>query len=124
MIEATTQQKVGIVHSDGALEFKSNNLLEFYHQQGVQYKPTHPHSPPSNRPVEIVNHWLMERIQSLLFNSGLPKNLWGEAAKAAIMMINLSPTATEIFSCLGSSVKPTSPFDYYYYYSSFEVYAV
>lgn len=44
-------------------------------------------------------------------DGGLLKSLWGEAVETAIMMINLSPTAAEIFSCLGSKMKPTAPFD-------------
>ncbi|KAL1957290.1 hypothetical protein VTO42DRAFT_6196 [Malbranchea cinnamomea] len=86
MIKATSGRSIDCNHSDGGRE----SLIEFYSQKGIQKEVTLPHTPEQNGPAERATQILFERVRSLLVDSGLPKKLWREAAKAVVMMINLS----------------------------------
>ena len=41
---------------------------------------------------ERSNRTLLEHVRAMLHDSGLPANLWGEAASHAIYLINRTPT--------------------------------
>ncbi|EDN04276.1 conserved hypothetical protein [Histoplasma mississippiense (nom. inval.)] len=108
-IEATTQRRVGTLHWDGGSEFKGQDLKAYCQSRGIAYETTTPDTPQSNGPAERANRIVAEKTRSLLFDSGLAKELWGEAMQAAIMMINTSPTSTKIYGC--KQVVPLTPFE-------------
>ncbi|GJQ79124.1 hypothetical protein Trydic_g5377 [Trypoxylus dichotomus] len=54
---------------------------------------TVPYTPQLNGKAERLNRTLAERIRSLLIDSELEKNMWGEAAFAATYLLNRNPTA-------------------------------
>ncbi|GJQ87710.1 hypothetical protein Trydic_g22081 [Trypoxylus dichotomus] len=54
---------------------------------------TVPYTPQLNGKAERLNRTLAERIRSLLIDSELEKNMWGEAAFVATYLLNRSPTA-------------------------------
>ncbi len=49
-------------------------------------------TPQHNRVAESLNHHLVERVQAILHQSGLPKNLWGEAIHFCIWLKNQMST--------------------------------
>lgn len=53
---------------------------------------TIPYSPQLNGKAERLNRTLLEKIKTLLEESGLRKEMWGEAAYTATYLINRSPT--------------------------------
>ncbi|EDN03936.1 predicted protein [Histoplasma mississippiense (nom. inval.)] len=108
-IEATTQRRIGTLHWDGGGEFKSDELKTYCQRKGIAYEITTPDTPQSNGPAERANRIVGEKTRSLLFDSGLARELWGEAIQAAVMMINTSPTSTKIYGCQGGT--PLSPFE-------------
>lgn len=55
---------------------------------------TIPYSPQLNGKAECLNRTLLEKIRALLEESGLKKEMWGEAAYMAIYLINISPMKT------------------------------
>ncbi|EGC48719.1 nucleolar protein NOP2 [Histoplasma capsulatum var. duboisii H88] len=110
-IEATTQRRVGTLHWDGGSEFKGQDLRAYCQSKGIAYEITTPDTPQSNGPAERANRIVAEKTRSLLFDSGLTKELWGEAMQAAIMMINTSPTSTKIFGCKQGPQLPLTPFE-------------
>ena len=48
--------------------------------------------PQHNGVAELLNHRLVERVQAILHQSGLPKNLWGEAIHFCIWLKNQMST--------------------------------
>lgn len=48
---------------------------------------TIPYSPQLNEKAECLNRTLLEKIRALLEESGLKKEMWGEAAYMAIWYI-------------------------------------
>ena len=53
---------------------------------------TVPYTPQQNGVSERINRTLMEKTRALLFESGLPKEMWGEALYVATYVTNRSPT--------------------------------
>ncbi|GJQ88175.1 hypothetical protein Trydic_g13173 [Trypoxylus dichotomus] len=54
---------------------------------------TVPYTPQLNSKAERLNRTLAARIRSLLIDSELEKNMWGERAFVAMYLLNRSPTA-------------------------------
>lgn len=55
---------------------------------------TIPYSPQLNGKAERLNRTFLEKIRALLEESGLKKEMWGEAVYTAIYLMNISPTKT------------------------------
>lgn len=53
-----------------------------------------PYTPQLNGKAERLNRTLMDKTRALLFDSGLKKEMWGEASNTAAFLINRSPTST------------------------------
>lgn len=101
-----------ILHGNGGGEFKNCQLDELFRAKGILYEDMVPDTPQLNGSAERANRLLGEKMRSLLFDTGLPKALWGEAIKAASMIINLLPTSTQLYGYRphpGS--KPLTPFE-------------
>ncbi|KZZ91998.1 Reverse transcriptase, RNA-dependent DNA polymerase [Ascosphaera apis ARSEF 7405] len=99
-------RKVGIIFSDGAKEFASNDLLDFYTSRGIDHHTTVPYTSQQNGVAERSIRTVMEKVRSLLHDSDLPRQLWGEAAFAAIKMINCSPTVTILYGVVADAATP------------------
>ena len=57
---------------------------------GINHEKTVPGTPQKNGVLERMNHTIMEKVQSMLSNSGLEKNFWAEAVRNACYLINRS----------------------------------
>jgi len=51
-----------------------------------------PGTPQQNGVAERMNRTIMEKVRSMLSNSGLEKNFWAEAVRTTCYLINRSPT--------------------------------
>ncbi|XP_072066891.1 uncharacterized protein [Arachis hypogaea] len=51
-----------------------------------------PKTPQHNGVVERMNHTINDRVRCMLSHARLPKSFWGEAMRAAVDLINLSPS--------------------------------
>jgi hypothetical protein len=60
--------------------------------RGHTKKITTPYTPRSTGVVELANHTIMERIQSMLDTAGLSKKYWAIAASEAVNLTNRTPT--------------------------------
>ncbi|EER28295.1 copia-like retrotransposon family protein [Coccidioides posadasii C735 delta SOWgp] len=109
MIEVSTERKVGTILSDGAPELTSQQLAEFYRSKGIQQEITCPYTPQQDGTSERGIRLLCERTRSVLIDSGLPNELWGEALATVSMMVNLSPTSVPLYGC--KNTKPLTPFE-------------
>ena len=66
----------------------TKEFIEFLKAQGTDQKLTVHNTPKHNGVAEHVNHTVGERMRSMLYASGLPKNLWAECAKHAVWLKN------------------------------------
>ncbi len=85
--------KIVKFHTDRGGEYTSNELKKHLEQQGTEHPMTVHDSPQQNGAAERRNRVIMERIRAMLFDSGLPVYLWGEALFHAVFLINRSPAA-------------------------------
>jgi len=79
------------LHSDNAKEYKSHEFQELFKSQGTIGTYSAPYNPQQNGISEIFNRTLFNKVRALLFATGLPKTLWGEAALAAVYLYNRTP---------------------------------
>lgn len=63
------------------------NLI-YLKTSGTQQKLTVHDTPAHNGVAERRNRTIVERIRALLHASGLPKSLWGEAARHVVWLMN------------------------------------
>lgn len=89
--ENSKQVRVGTVKLDNGLEYKS--AYEWLKSKGIVIDVTAPYSPQMNARAERLNYTLCCKIRALLFDSGLDKKMWGEAARTAAYLVNRSPSA-------------------------------
>ena len=88
-----TGVKLKRLHSDNAKEYKSDEFKAIL-PDGAKGTYAAPYSPQQNGISERFNRTLMNKVRSMLIESGLPKALWGEAALAATYIYNRTPHAS------------------------------
>ncbi|KAG1657165.1 hypothetical protein FOA52_012280 [Chlamydomonas sp. UWO 241] len=76
-----TGNKVKAFRSDGGTEYMGD-LLPYFFDKGIEKQMTTRSSPQTNGRAEIRNRTLLGGVCANLADSGLPSELWGEAARA------------------------------------------
>ncbi|KAE9333010.1 hypothetical protein PR003_g14232 [Phytophthora rubi] len=91
MVSAKHQKLVRTFHSDRGTEIMNDAMAEQCADESIQIF-THPHSPEEVCLIEKAHGTLMDKVRAVLFSSGLPGILWGEAACYVIETINRTST--------------------------------
>jgi transposase InsO family protein len=78
--------------SDGLREQRPGPFAKFLEDNGIVPQYTMPGSPTMNGVVERRNRTLMEMVRSMISYTSLPLNLWGEALKTTVYILNRVPT--------------------------------
>lgn len=94
-LETQHDVKVKRLRLDNGGEFTSNNFKDFCKQRGMKLEYTMPYSPQSNGKSERMNRTLLNMLRTKLIDSGIPKELWGEALKCSAYELNRTPTSAE-----------------------------
>jgi len=91
---AHTQHGVWIkhLHSDCGGEYTRGEFTKFLKEQGTERRLTTHNIPQHNGVVELLNCHLVERMHTVLHQSGLPKTLWAEALHFVIWVKNRTLT--------------------------------
>lgn len=84
--------KVTHLYIDNGSEYLSYNMKVFCSENGITYHTTIPHTPHQNGVSERMIRTVTEKARSMLFESKLPQQFWGEAVLTASFLINMSPT--------------------------------
>lgn len=84
--------KVGSIKIDNGKEY--HPIKDWCKEKGIVIDWTVPRSPQLNSKAERLNRTLCEKMRSLLFDSGLGKEMWGEALLCAAYLTNRSPTSS------------------------------
>lgn len=77
---------------DNGGEYTSNEMRNFCKDQGIRMKFIVPYNPEMNGKAERLNRTLVEKARTLLIDSELPKDMWGEAIYTSAYLTNRSPT--------------------------------
>ena len=90
-LETATGCKVISVRTDNGSEYINNELDGFFNSKGIVHQTTVPYTPEQNGKAERLNRTLMEKAKSMLADSSLPPEAWGEALNTASYLRNRSP---------------------------------
>uniref|UniRef100_A0AAV1VN52 Integrase catalytic domain-containing protein n=1 Tax=Peronospora matthiolae TaxID=2874970 RepID=A0AAV1VN52_9STRA len=92
MVQAQFGKKVKLVRHDGAREFATNSLQEFYEDEGIEQQKTVPYAHQTNCTVERAIRTIVTIGRSMLHHAKLEKCFWSEAAMTAIYVKNRLPS--------------------------------
>lgn len=90
-VEAKWGQKISRLRSDGGGEYVSKQLIDWCKNRGIVLERTPPATPQLNSRAERFNRSVCDKIRAMLFESGLDNEMWGEAALAAVHVMNRTP---------------------------------
>lgn len=91
-VEKESGDKIKTFRTDRGGEFMSKNFVEFCHEAGITRHFTAPYSPQQNGVVERRNRTVVAMTRSFLKEMNLPSNLWGEAVRHSVYILNRLPT--------------------------------
>ena len=87
-VKVDTGNAVRCLVSDCGSEFVSKRTQEFLAQSGAIHRTSAPFVPAQNGFIERDNRTVMEAARAMLYQNKLPEKLWGEAANAAVYILN------------------------------------
>jgi len=92
MVEKQSQRKIVTFRTDRGGEYLSNEFKSFLLDEGIVHELSNAGTPQQNGVAERMNRVLQERARSMLIDSGLKADLWGEAINTACYLRNRSPS--------------------------------
>ncbi|KAJ9530092.1 hypothetical protein QJQ45_023371 [Haematococcus lacustris] len=92
-LQRQTGRRVVALRSDRGGEYMGAEMQQWLRAQGITHQQTAPYSPEMNGGAERINRTLMACARAIVFASGAPKHLCGEAIRAAAHLHNVSPVA-------------------------------
>ena len=84
--------RIKVLHSDRGGEYLASKFIDFLEKRGTRQKLTVHDTPQQNGVAERRNRTILEGIRAILNESSLPKNMWGEAARHIIWLMNRTQT--------------------------------
>ena len=84
--------EIKALQSDRGGEYTSNEFRDYLASRGTIRRLTTHDSPQQNGKAERLNRTLIEHVRAMLFDSQLPKFLWGEALMHATYLRNRTTT--------------------------------
>ncbi|MBW0571765.1 hypothetical protein O181_111480, partial [Austropuccinia psidii MF-1] len=76
--ETALETQVKNIICDGGKEFVNNFIKDFCDSRGIQLTVTTPYTPQHNGIAERTNRTLMDKVRTLMIESGVQKELWAE----------------------------------------------
>uniref|UniRef100_A0AAV1VDV9 Polyprotein n=1 Tax=Peronospora matthiolae TaxID=2874970 RepID=A0AAV1VDV9_9STRA len=92
MIQTQFNKKVKFVRHDGAREFATNSLQDFYEVEGIEQQTTVPYAHQANGTAERAIRTIVTIGRSMLHHAKLDKCFWAEAAMTAVYVKNRLPS--------------------------------
>jgi len=92
MVENQSDRKVKKLRTDNGLEYCNHYFEKFCKEEGIVRHKTCAYTPQQNGIAERLNRTIMDKVRSMLSESGMEKKFWAEAASTAVYLINRSPS--------------------------------
>lgn len=96
-VENEKGTKLKCLKIDNGLEFLSKEFQELCKSKGIKRHLTMPANPQQSGVIERMNRTILDKLRSMLSDSGMPRKFWGEAAKTTCVLINKSPSSAVEF---------------------------
>ena len=91
-VETHMGVKIKVLSSDRGGEYQGEDFVAYLKSKGTHQKLNVHDTHHQTGVAERRNRTIAERIRALLHASGLPKNLWGEAARHVVWLLNRTTT--------------------------------
>ena len=91
LVEKETSAKIQKIKADNGGEYNSEKFHQFCQKEGISIHYTVPYTPEQNGVAERLNLTLLNKVRSVLAESSLPKDLWGEIITTCNYLNNISP---------------------------------
>ena len=91
-VETQLGAKIKVLNSDRGGEYQGEEFVEYLKSKGTHQKLNIHDAHHQTGVAERRNRTIAERVRALLHASGLPKNLWGEAARHVVWLLNRTST--------------------------------
>lgn len=78
-LEAEHNTKVSKIRCDNGGEYRTNKLKTFCQDKAIVVQYSMQYTPQMNGLSERFNRTLQNKVRTILTETSLPKNLWGEA---------------------------------------------
>ena len=92
MFEVITGAKIKVLHSDRGGEYQGEDFIEYSKLKGTHPKLNVHDTHYQTGVAECQNQTIIERIHAPLHASSLARNLWGEAARHVVWLLNRTTT--------------------------------
>ncbi|GJQ93956.1 putative RNA-directed DNA polymerase [Tanacetum coccineum] len=93
LIKNQFEKNIKVFRSDNGTEFINNQVDSFLKINGILHQTTCPYTPQQNGVAERKHRHLLNTARALMFQGGLPLNMWTESILTATYLINRLPTA-------------------------------
>jgi hypothetical protein len=91
-VETQMGAKIKVLNTDRGGEYQGEDFVNYLKSKGTHQKLNVHDTPQQAGVAERRNRTIGERIRALLHASGLPKFLWGEAARHVVWLLNRTTT--------------------------------
>jgi Reverse transcriptase (RNA-dependent DNA polymerase)/Integrase core domain/GAG-pre-integrase domain len=91
-VETQMGAKIKVLNTDRGGEYQGEDFVNYLKSKGTHQKLNVHDTPQHAGVAERRNRTIGERIRALLHASGLPKFLWGEAARHVVWLLNRTTT--------------------------------
>jgi Integrase core domain len=92
MSEKQTGKPLKHVRTDEGLEFDNKLWREYLAEHGIIHEMTSPYSSSGNTVAEHANRMVMDCVQTVLHDAGLPGTYWAEGAAMVVYLKDFVPT--------------------------------
>lgn len=93
-MENQTGNMIKFLRTDNGLEFCNQQMDKLCRDSGIKRHKTCSYTPQQNGVSERMNMSIMDKVRSMLVETGLDGSYWAEAASTAVYLINRSPNSS------------------------------
>ena len=93
MVEVQVERKVKKLRIDNILEFCNQRFDQFCKDEGIVRHRTCSYTPQQNGVAERLNRSILNKVHSMLSESGLESKFWAEAVSTAVYLLNRTPSS-------------------------------
>lgn len=97
LVENQTGKRIKCLRTDNGLEFCNLRMDKLCKDSGIRRHKTCPYTPQQNGVSERMNRSIMDKVRSMLHETGLYESYWAEAASTTVYLINRLPNASISF---------------------------
>ncbi|XP_071704792.1 uncharacterized protein [Rutidosis leptorrhynchoides] len=92
-LETQFSKQVKTFRSDIGSEFVNNQTNEFFNSKGILHQTSCVYTPQQNGIVEKKHRHLLNVARALMFQGGIPLNMWSDCVLTACYLINRTPSS-------------------------------